>query len=91
METGSADGLLTLSVAAGAAPVCGVNAVGEAVVRRMDGRSTIAEISAALASETGLTVDDALRAQVAFFVAELGALGLLAEPFRAVIYDRPAG
>lgn len=64
---------------------CGVNATGAEILDHLDGRHTIDQIGAALAEGLGVAPGEAFSAKVAFFVAQLGELGFLAEPFHARI------
>lgn len=67
---------------------CRVNRAGARVIQRLDGQSTIGAISKALAAELGLTRTERTDAQVATFVAHLGMLGFLREPFHVTIHER---
>ena len=84
---GRHEGMAAISYGRGAQRVlCAINRPGRMVTSRLDGRHTIEQIAQALASELGLDAPARLEAPVAQFVAQLGMLGFLAEPFYATIY-----
>ncbi|GEM_PF-4049679 len=66
--------------------LCAVNHPGLLIVDKLDGRHTIDGIGAAVKTALGLAATEDLDAQIAGFVAQLGALGFLAEPFYATLY-----
>lgn len=66
--------------------LCAINRPGGIIISKLDGAHTIDEIAEALKSDLGLEANVALGAPVAQFVARLGMLGFLAEPFYATIY-----
>lgn len=85
----SSDGLATMTRPADEShAICAVNHVGEAVLRLMDGTRTIEEISTAVAAEASIEMSEALAAKVAYFVAHVGMLGFLCQPFHANIFER---
>lgn len=88
---GSDNDMLTLSRPGTDSPVCAVNRVGGAVIRRLDGGHKIDDISRILAGEYGLEGGEALEAKVAFFVTQLGMMGFLDRPFYVQIYERATG
>jgi Coenzyme PQQ synthesis protein D (PqqD) len=80
-------GMAAISYGRGAQRVlCAINRPGRMVTSRLDGRHTIEQIAQSLASELALDAPACLEAPVAQFVAQLGMLGFLAEPFYATIY-----
>ncbi len=80
--------MLTVALTAGSSPVYAVNDVGRTTLEAMDGRRTVEEIAAVLSRRYVVPADQALQADVALFIAQLGILGLLAEEFRATIFER---
>ena len=66
--------------------LCAINRPGRIVTGKLDGRHTVEQIAQALASDLGLDAQARLEAPVAQFIAQLGMLGFLAEPFYATIY-----
>jgi len=66
---------------------CRVNRAGAAIARRLDGSRDISAIARELERELGLEPSDDHDAKVAYFVAQLGELDLLAEPFYACLYE----
>jgi len=82
------DDFYTVSLDRGDEPLFGVNQVGKSVLGRIDGRNTIEDIAEGLAREFGVGDDDALKANVAVFTAQIGMLGLLEKPFHATIFER---
>jgi hypothetical protein len=71
-------------------PVCAVNSVGWEVLRRLDGRHTVQDISVALAKDVGLVHDGELEGKIACFVATLGKFGLLHQPYFVHIVEKYA-
>jgi hypothetical protein len=81
------EGMAAISYGSGTERVlCAINRPGRIVTGRLDGHHTIEQIAQALASDLGLHAPARLEAPVARFVAQLGMLGFLAEPFYATIY-----
>jgi hypothetical protein len=66
--------------------MCAINRPGGIVISKLDGCHTIDQIAQALKSALALDDQVRLEAPVARFVAQLGMLGFLAEPFYATIY-----
>lgn len=66
--------------------LCAINQAGSIIISKLDGRHTIDEIGEALKSGLGIDAQVALDAPVAHFVAQLGMLGFLTNPFYATIY-----
>jgi Coenzyme PQQ synthesis protein D (PqqD) len=60
---------------------CGVNHVGREIVSRLDGKHSVEAISADLAKYLGLPPDGMLEGKVAYFVTQLGDMGLLKSPY----------
>jgi len=82
------DGYQTLATSPDEAPRFAVNRVGEAVLCRLDGRHTIAQVATAVARELHLTPGERLEAGIAEFVAQVGQAGLLVAPFYATLFER---
>jgi hypothetical protein len=80
--------MLTVAIAAGSSPVYAVNDVGRTILEAMDGRRTVEEIAGVLSQRYAVPADQALQADVALFIAQVAILGLLAEEFRATIFER---
>ncbi len=66
--------------------LCAFNLPGEIIISKLDGEHTIEQISDALISGLDLKTKLSLDAPIATFVAQLGMLGFLTEPFHATIY-----
>lgn len=66
---------------------CAVNRIGSFIIRRLNGRHTIEGISSLLSEEEGFTRYHSLEADIAQFVANLGMLGFLLDPFYANIIE----
>lgn len=80
--------MVTVSLSGGGSPVvCAANRPGQEVLTRLDGRHTIEEMSRAVAAAVGVSRTEALDAKVAHFVAQVGMLGFLREPFFACIVE----
>jgi len=82
-----ADGATLLSGVAQAAPTCAVNHAGAEVLRLLDGRHSIADLSRKVAATVGVPWTETLQANIAFFVAQLGICGFLRDPFYALLYE----
>lgn len=66
---------------------CAINETGAAIIRLLDGRHSIEDIAhSTVLTETAFHFKEAC-AKIAFFVAQLGAIGLLAEPYYVQIYE----
>lgn len=84
---GRYDNMAAISYGRGAQRVlCAINRPGGIVIGQLDGRHTVGQIARELTSALALDTQDRLEAPVAHFVAQLGMLGFLAEPFYATIY-----
>ncbi len=82
-------GAVTLARGEGAdATVCGVNGVGAAILDRLDGEHTVGDIAATLSRRLDQPRTDAMDAGIAVFVARLGQMGFLREPFHAMVIER---
>jgi len=68
--------------------LCAVNRPGREVLRRLDGRHTIEEISKAVATHMNISATEALDAKVALFVAHLSMLGFLQKAFCPYIIEK---
>ena len=66
--------------------LCAINRPGGIIIDSLDGMHTIDRIERALKSTLGLDPMACLQAPIAHFVAQLGMLGFLAEPFYATLY-----
>ena len=80
-----ADGLTT--ICRSDSSTCAVNQTGGEILKLLDGRHTIAAIGLAVALASGGSPSEAIEAKLAAFVANLGMLGFLREPFYACIVD----
>lgn len=68
--------------------LCAVNDVGERVIGLLDGRHTVGAVAGQLARDLDVQRTEGLEARVAEFVAQLGILGFLRQPFVAHIVYR---
>ena len=66
---------------------CAVNSIGATVLQHLNGRHTIADLAQKVAAAVDIRPDEVLEAKLAFFVAQLGMLGLLVEPFYACVVE----
>ncbi len=66
---------------------CTVNETGAEIFRHLNGRHTIEDIAERIAM-AGIGADkNAAYAEIALFVAQLGSIGFLAEPYYVQIYE----
>ncbi len=82
-----ADGVTIQASTAHVAPTCAVNQAGAEVLRLLDGRHSIADLSLKVAATVGVHWTETLQANIAFFVAQLGLFGFLRQPFYAYLYE----
>lgn len=68
-------------------PVCAVNQTGARVLRLLDGQHTVSQIAGDLAARLHITRTEAFDAKIAGFIAQLGMLTLLQEPFYVRIVE----
>lgn len=62
---------------------CAVNDSGEAIIKLLDGKNSIEDITKKINNKE----DEVLSSKIAYFVANLGMLGLLEEAFYAYIIE----
>lgn len=67
--------------------VCAVNQTGAHVLRLLDGQHTVSQIAGDLAARLHITRTEAFDAKIAGFIAQLGMLTLLQEPFYVRIVE----
>jgi hypothetical protein len=67
--------------------VCAVNQTGARVLRLLDGQHTVSQIAGDLAARLHITRTEAFDAKIAGFIAQLGMLTLLQEPFYVRIVE----
>lgn len=67
--------------------VCAVDEWGEAVLRLMDGRHTVEEISLDIARAAGIGRSEALDASIARFTTQVGEYGFLETPYYAYLVE----
>jgi len=72
-------------------PLFVVNGIGHAVLRRLDGCHAIQDISAAVAEQSNAPHSGELDGKIACFVAQLGQLGLLKQPYYVNIVEEFVG
>lgn len=68
-------------------PVAGVNRTGGWIVERLNGQHTVSEIARELSRQLGLPHEESRDAKVAWFIAELGQIGLLCDPYYVQIVE----
>ena len=68
-------------------PLGAVNSAGWEVLQRLDGSRSIQDITSALAAGAGLASNEAMEGKVACFVAQLGEMGLLQQPYYVQIVE----
>lgn len=66
--------------------ICLVNYPGRVAVGLMDGRHTTEDIAHAMADQFGLEKTEALNAKMAIFIAELGMMGFLEQPYYSYVF-----
>jgi hypothetical protein len=66
---------------------CTVDDTGAEIIRFLDGNRTVEDLSERIASSGRWCDSSASRAEIAFFIAQLGMLGFLAKPFYAHICE----
>ena len=66
---------------------CAVNDCGARILKMLTGAHSVEEIANATAQFYGIPQSPNMAASIAGFIAQLGMLGFLAEPFYAVLYD----
>ncbi|WP_026259666.1 PqqD family protein [Desulfobacter curvatus] len=66
--------------------LCAVNVIGRTILNKLDGQHTIEGIAEAVAVEFNIPEYEPLNAKIAYFVAQLGMIGFLCDPFYATIY-----
>ena len=68
--------------------LCAVNQTGAAILKRLDGKHTIEEISEYIATMGNCYRTEKMDANIACFVAQLGMLGFLTAPYYTQIIER---
>jgi hypothetical protein len=87
---GTLDGFQTIRLPEGeGSAMCALNDTGAAVIRLLDGRNGVEEVSQTIARTYGLVRTDSLDARIAYFLTQVSRLGFLKSPFYAYIVDVP--
>jgi hypothetical protein len=71
----------------GNATCCTVNDTGAEIIRLLNGKRTVEDLSEQTASSGHWRDSNASRAEIAYFITQLGILGFLAKPFYAHICE----
>ena len=66
--------------------LCAVNEIGAIIINRLDGRHTVSDISKTLGKKFNIELSESLNAQIANFIAQIGSLGFLRDPFYTTIF-----
>jgi len=65
---------------------CGFNQPGNEIIKKLDGHHTIEQIANSIVEKFDIKDSKSFNAKIAYFVAQLGILGFLHEPFYTNIF-----
>ncbi|MDM8551212.1 hypothetical protein QUF72_14095 [Desulfobacterales bacterium HSG2] len=84
----SENGMITISRIDSPTPfLCAINHIGELVIKRLDGKHRVEDISRALVSEIDIQRNRLKDTNIALFIAQLGMMNFLKEPFYINVID----